>query len=247
MEAQSYSHPPITEAVIEIRFAGDMDDRLLARVSNGFAPRYPGQKILKNLQVQVNVTDPSKQPTAQIAAGARVYRRASPDETELVLITRSSLIISQLADYPGWELFFERFKEDWNNWKREVGYQKIIRVGMRYINRLDLPADGKVVDHEGYLNLSVRSPDGLGPTVLYAAQVIFRSDRVGGLIAINTGVVPSPLESHLSIMLDIDLGRDRDVPQNDPALLALLQDFRHEKNRVFESCITDRARELFRR
>jgi uncharacterized protein (TIGR04255 family) len=247
MPLQPYSHPPITEAVIEIRFAGVVDHRRLGRVSSALAPRYPGVQILENRQVQLDISDPSKQPTAQVAAGARLYRRASSSETELALIAPTSLIISQLADYAGWDLFFERFKEDWNHWKRVVGYEKIARTGMRYINRLDLPAGGTIVDQEQYLNFSVRSPEALGPTIQYGAQAIFRSDAVSGLITINTGVMPSLLEDHLSIMLDIDLGRDRDVPQNDPDLFALLQEFRQEKNRVFESCITDRARELFRR
>jgi uncharacterized protein (TIGR04255 family) len=68
---------------------------------------------------------------------------------------------------------------------------------------------------------------------------------VDGLITINSGIVPPPLEGHLSIMLDIDVGRDHDLPQRDEGLLSLLQEFRIEKNRVFEACVTDRARELF--
>lgn len=245
MPNQPYSHPPITEAVIEIRFAEAVSDRLLLSVSHALAPRYPGQQILRDMQVQVNVADAARPPTAQWAAESQAYRRASPSEAELAIVAPTSLIVSQLPDYPGWEVFFDRFKQDWSLWKREVGYQKIVRVGVRYINRLDLPADGPVVDHEHYVNLFARTPDELGPATLYGVQAIFRSESVDGLITINSGIVPSPLEGHLSIMFDIDVGGDRDLPQRDEGLLSLLQEFRIEKNRVFEACITDRARELF--
>ena len=247
MAETSYRHPPIIEAVIEIRFTEAVSVQLLADVSNALAPRYPSEQIVSNMQVQFNVGEASKQPTAQVATGPQAYRRASSTEAEIAVASPTGLVVSQLPDYPGWEVFFDRFKHDWSNWKKVVGYRKIARVGMRYINRLDLPAEGAVVDHEQYVNVSARTPDELGPTLSYAAQAIFRSEPIGGLVTINSGVVPSPLEGHLSIMLDIDLGRDHDVPQSDMNLFGLLQEFRKEKNSVFEACITDRARGLFHR
>jgi uncharacterized protein (TIGR04255 family) len=101
------------------------------------------------------------------------------------------------------------------------------------------------VAHEAYLRFFAQTPEELGPVASYGAQAAFRSNAVDGLVTVNSGVVPSPLERHLSIMLDIDLGREHNVPQNDADLFALLHAFRAEKNRVFEACITDRARELF--
>lgn len=245
MPNQPYSHPPITEAVIEIRFADAVSDRLLLSVSHALAQRYPGEQVLQNMQLEVSVAASSRPATAQWAAGPQAYRRASSSEAELAIVAPTSLIVSQLPDYPGWEVFFDRFRQDWSLWKREVGYQKIVRVGVRYINRLDLPAAGPVVDHEHYLNVFARTPDELGPTMLYGVQAIFRSEPANGLITINSGIVPSPLEGYLSIMLDIDVGRDNDLPQRDEGLLSLLQELRVEKNRLFEACITDRARELF--
>ena len=245
MPDQRYRRPPITEAVIEVRFAEAVEDRELRNVSHAFASHYPGEQILLNVEFGLSVGDLVRSPTAQMKAGQQSYRRSTLSEAELALAAPASLIISQLPDYPGWQAFFDRFKRDWSLWKREVGYRKIVRVGVRYINRLDIPADGPVVAHERYLNLSARSPDDLGPTTTYAIQATFQSAQVNGSIVINSGVVPSPLEGRLSIMLDIDVSRENSLPQKDEDLLLLLQDFREEKNRVFEACITDRARELF--
>ena len=245
MPDQRYKRPPITEAVIEVRFSEAVSDQQLRKVSHGFARHYPGEQILENAEVQLNVGDLVSAPTAQWVPGRQSYRRASSTEAELAIIAPTSLIVSQLPDYPGWDAFSDRFGRDWALWKQEVGYRKIARLGIRYINRLDLPVDGPVVDEDRYLNLYPRTPDAFGPTQSYGIQASFRSGPVSGSIVINSGIVPSPLEGRLSIMLDIDVSRERELPQRDDDLQTLLRDFRAEKNRIFEACITDRARELF--
>ena len=245
MPDQRYKRPPITEAVIEVRFSEAVSDQQLRKVSHGFARHYPGEQILENAEVQLNVGDLVSAPTAQWVPGRQSYRRASSTEAELAIIAPTSLIVSQLPDYPGWDAFSDRFGRDWALWKQEVGYRKIARLGIRYINRLDLPFDGPVVDEDRYLNLYPRTPDAFGPTQSYGIQASFRSGPVSGSIVINSGIVPSPLEGRLSIMLDIDVSRERELPQRDDDLQTLLRDFRAEKNRIFEACITDRARELF--
>ena len=239
-----YRRPPITEAVIEIRFSEAVSDQQLHKVSHAFARHYPGEQILVNAEVQLNVGDLVSAPTAQWVPGRQSYRRASLSEAELAIIAPTSLIVSQLPDYPGWDAFSERFGRDWALWKREVGYRKIARVGVRYINRLDLPVEGAVVDEDRYLNLYPRTPDALGPSQSYGIQVSFRSEPVSGSIVINSGIVPSPLEGRLSIMLDIDVSRELDLPQKDDDLQILLRNFRAEKNRVFEACIIREHRDV---
>jgi uncharacterized protein (TIGR04255 family) len=243
-----YRRPPIIEAVIEVRFATAIDERDLAAVSRALGKWYPGEQILSSTQFlfEVPAGVPAAPPTPQVAAGSPAYRRASLDQTEILLAMPGSFAVSQLADYPGWAVFFARFQRDWEERKRVVGYCKITRVGVRYINRLDLAATGPVVSYEDYLCFYAQTPEELGPTVAYGAQAVFQSTAVGGRITVNSGVVTSPIEQHLSIMLDIDVYRENDLPQKDDDLFRLLESFRTEKNRVFEACITDRARELFR-
>jgi len=64
-------------------------------------------------------------------------------------------------------------------------------------------------------------------------------------VIVNTSQVPSPLVGHTSVLLDIDVYFDRDVPQADDELWAAAERLHVAKNNVFEGAITDRARELF--
>ena len=78
----------------------------------------------------------------------------------------------------------------------------------------------------------------------YAVQAQLHIADIGCDLTLNSSVVPSPLLGHRSFVIDQDIGKDN-PPQNDDGIYNLLNQIRVTKNRVFEACITDRARELF--
>jgi uncharacterized protein (TIGR04255 family) len=243
---QPYKRPPITEAVIGVQFAAPIAADELRKISIRYNHSYPGEQQVKNIGVHVT-NFPGRKPSVTNVQETIGYRRATDDATEIVLFTPNMLIVSQLAPYPGWEMFFGRFVRDWTLWKREMGFHKISRLGVRYINRVDIPNGEIFVEHEKYLNIYVQLPDVLGPTSSYAAQVVLPIKDLDSQLTINTGIMPSPLLNHTSFLIDIDIGRAQDVPQRDEDVFAFLTTIRDRKNMAFEACITDQARELFLR
>jgi len=243
MPEQPYKRPPITEAVIGIRFADPIDSATLDKVAAALRPLYPREDILKGIQIPFNLTPtlPSPQTIEQVG-----YRLSSPDQTQILILMpiSPSLTMSQLAPYPGWDQFFGRFSIDWGVWKKSVGYRKIIRVGVRYINRIDIPTADPVVYEEEFLNVYPHIPEVLGPMMQYAVQTQLQITDIECILTLNSSVVPSPLIGHRAFVIDIDIGKDS-PPQNDDAIYELINRIRVAKNRVFEACITDRARELF--
>jgi len=71
--------------------------------------------------------------------------------------------------------------------------------------------------------------------------------EVEGQVIVNASTIPSPLIDHASLLLDIDLFREQALPQKDEDIWELFGLLRRQKNVLFESFITDRARELFDR
>jgi uncharacterized protein (TIGR04255 family) len=66
-------------------------------------------------------------------------------------------------------------------------------------------------------------------------------------VLINSAVVfPPPVPGYLSFLLDLDVSRDSDTPQSDNEMFALLREIGVEKDSVFEACITEKARGLFK-
>lgn len=245
MPEQPYKRPPIIEAVIGMRFAASLDSTDLDKVSSAFKSFYPREELLKGVQFHLNIpqgidaTPPDHHTISQIG-----YRRSSPDLTHILLLLPPMLVISQLAPYPGWNEFFGRFRRDWAVWKKSVGYRKIVRTGVRYINRIDIPSSDHVLYEEQFLNVYPHIPEVLGPMTQYAVQAQLPMLDIGCNLTLNSSVVLSPLLGHRSFVIDQDIAKDN-PPQSDEDIYNLLNVIRIRKNRVFEACITDRARELF--
>lgn len=241
--SEGYKYPPVTEAVIGINFAEDLSKALLSSVSDKLAKNYPIHQPLQNIGVNLDLSsnaDKDRKTFTEIAEG---HRRSSHDMTELALALSNSLVVSQLAPYPGWDIFSKRFMRDWKHLKKTLGYRQIKRIGVRYINRIDIPAAGELVHHEQFLNVFPQIPDMLSPLIAGAVQTISYFEDIKCRLTLNSGVVESPILNHTSFLLDLDVGREIDMPQKDADIFELLEAMRLKKNQVFEACISKRARD----
>lgn len=245
MAQSSYKSAPITEAVIELKFSEPIDWSAIEKVSAKLVGEYPQNQNIQTFNVHVSL-EGNESPSAAVLPQLG-HRRASIDMTELLVLTSAAFVSSQLAPYPGWNAFYERFVRDWKVWKRVVGFKEISRIGVRYINRIDIPISGPIVEFENYLNVYAKIPDVLGPVGGYAAQAVLPQADIGCTLRLNSAVVPSPILDHMSILFDQDIAKEVDPPQSDGDISDLLNRIRVKKNEVFEACITDRARELFQK
>lgn len=238
-----YAKAPITEAVIEIKFKSAVDAAVIEKVRQKLMSHYPQHQNVESINVAVQLQRDAPATKVDRAPG---HRLASVDMTELLLLWESSFLISQLAPYPGWDSFLHRFTRDWTVWQRVMGYREISRVGVRFVNRIDIPASGPVVAHEAFLNVYPQLPEVFSTVNAYAVQAVVPLQDIGCNLTINSAAVPSPILGHSSFLFDQDIAREIDPPQSDEAIIDLLNRIRIQKNNVFEACITDRARELFK-
>ena len=242
-----YKHPPITEAVIGISFSSPIKQTAINSVNKKFHVHYPHSQVVSNIDFDVAVELTNNQinkPTTKITKKDG-HRLSTADMTQLLVLWPSSFTLSQLAPYPGWNQFFERFVRDWNMWKRVVGFQTISRIGVRYINRIDIPITEPVIEYEKYLNVYPKLPDNLNPGHAYAVQAALELKEIDCLLKINSAAVPSPILDHASFVIDLDISKESNPPQSDDDVYDLLNKIRVKKNEMFEACVSSRAKELF--
>ncbi|MCR4305158.1 MAG: TIGR04255 family protein [Gallionella sp.] len=240
-----YARPPITEAVIGITFSSPMDTKQLASINNALQKHYPHKQDVStfDLSLEFNIKDAgNNKANLKPTLG---YRLSTDDQTQLVVIWPNSISLSQLPPYQGWGNFIERFERDWSALKKIMGFQQISRIGVRYINRIDIPATAPVIEHEQFLNIYPKMPDILNPLEAYALQASVTLKDINCQLTINTASVPSPLLEHASFVIDTDISSDKNPPQSDSDLIKLLNNIRTKKNQVFEACISQPARSLF--
>jgi uncharacterized protein (TIGR04255 family) len=130
-----YRRPPITEAVVELRFAEPIEVDQVDKIKDRLTDDYPvPPQTVQNISI---VAGPGNQNRAQVEFGA--HRMSSVDATNMAIIGRQHLTASRLAPYNGWEEFTGRARRNWSIWRKVAGWREVTRIGVRYINRIDVP------------------------------------------------------------------------------------------------------------
>lgn len=238
--ANKYRRPPITEAVIELRVEGALSREDVDKVQKRLSAEYPFSQQGQVVDVEVG------QSSAKIQQQFQNYRLSSTDGADVVLLTSSSIATARLAPYEGWENFISRAKTNWDLWKRTVGFRKLTRLGVRYINRLDIPEpESQRIRLSNYVNVFPQLPNiGIPGIANFAMNVVSPLGKDDCKLILNVGVVPSPLVKTASFVLDLDVSREP-PPSNEQELWALVDRIRNYKNAIFEGAITDATRQLF--
>ncbi len=238
----AYDVPPITEAIIEIRFNRALEKKELPKLLKKLASHYDHQSELEHMDVSVDLGADTVRKTN---TGKR-YRFASSDQTEVCILSDDRFLVSQLAPYCGWAEFKERFARDFTIWNDCTSYRQIVQIGVRYLNRIDLPVVNGEVAHEEYLNVYPSLPPMIELVDHFATQAVVSFHDLGASLRLNCGLVKSPIADHLSILFDQDIVKDKELPNTDlDEVLTILEKIRIRKNEVFEASITDKSRELF--
>lgn len=241
-----YPRAPITEAVLEVRYAHPIAREVVERAAALIAEEYFYSE--EEQSVNISMPDaPGKPPTVKAEWEGR--KLSSLDRADVAIFRRSAFVCSRLAPYLGWEGFHASITNAWAALRKyHSGPMDVARVGLRYVNRIDVPVrEGDVVDVEDYLNFLPRSPQQFSMPML---EYVVQAQRPVGIddlfFNLLSSTVPSPLINATSFSLDLDVYREINIPKRDEEFWALIGRMRDHKNVIFEACITERARELFR-
>ncbi|WP_282758977.1 TIGR04255 family protein [Komagataeibacter saccharivorans] len=247
----NYARPPITEAVIEFQFAGECGESERAKVARKLKTRYP---VAESRQ---EITFESGSSGANQHVKTVGLKLSSDDRTEIITLSdpRSSPVglpiviekygafsASQLAPYCGWASFSSRFAEDWSIVEKIIGWRKLQRIGVRFINRIDIP--GEISDPRRWVSIEPALPAQFPRPTSFNMRTVIPVDSAQANLLVGTA--PSPLPRHSAILLDIDIYTVSSIGDQAGERLEILKYFHDKKNWIFESCITDDTRRLFK-
>src|SRR5262249_19550280 len=153
------------------------------------------------------------------------------------LVLPNGIATARLAPYQGWPYLRERAEAAWAKWRRLVAFSGIERIGIRNINRLDVPImDRPAIDFDAYLNFRPLLPRIAGGHLRgYIVQATFPSESPHWNVSIASSIVaPPPLIDHISVLLDIDVFRSEQIPGREADLWRVVEEARIIKNTIFE-------------
>lgn len=239
-KAEGFPLAPLIESLIDVQFENSFAEQELSLAKDALSDVYaeiietPHHAV--NLDLETGATD--------IRTETR-YRLVGADTTEVMLLRHEGIATSQLAPYKDWEHLYSRFARDFQLINGSFGPRKLKRVAVRSLNRIDVPPTGEIVQYEDYIALQPTLPDGLDPINSFRLQITVSIPELLAVANIAVGGLPPALEDKASFLLDIDLYRDVNIPDDARELEALFVEFRRVKNDLYKKCLTEKALKEF--
>ena len=241
---ERYLKPPIIEAVIDLHVGTPVSESAHDKIVRRLKRTYPHAKTIQETSVSVDAGSGSVTVDQQ----PRGCRLSTEDETDVVLVKAQSLTTARLAPYINWENLRDCAKNAWNAWLACKAPSNVSRIGVRYINRIDIPVEKSGgIELEDYLDFFPKIPEALAkPLHSYLIQATIATTEPNWNAKISsTAIKPAPLLNHISLLLDIDVFRTDSIPKMEDQLWNLIEEARIIKNIIFEYSIKDEARKLF--
>jgi uncharacterized protein (TIGR04255 family) len=239
---------PIVEATIEVRSRVGVpwDEATIAQKTKPQLPDYPNIISLREIQqeLKLHLGKPAEGQTRDM--GWRGLQFQSGDGRQVVQLHRDAFVFSRLHPYEGWEPFHNEATRLWALYADVAKPAEAQRLGLRFVNRIALPAGDP--NFEDYISSAPSPPSGLDlPFLGFLHQDRFTAPGYPYLI--NTVRVIEPGQdprSGIGIILDIDVFTAQPFELRDNALELYLAEMRYLKNKVFFGSVTDKALQSFR-
>jgi len=238
-----YERPPIVEALCEIYFTGSQWD---VTVPGIFYERvradYPQKSQLVVSRVELPL-GPEIKESQSLPIEQRV-RFTRTDGSRLIQLARDLLVVNQLLPYPHYEEWREVVHTTLDLYTKVAAPSGIVRVGVRYINRVHVP--GARIRVEDYFRVYPEIPEELGGTHgPFMLQLRMQPVCPHHELTLTIGTAPPESPSVMSYLLDIyDI-----VPLKDTNAFGQLSHLLDEAHanivHTFEYTITEKARSLF--
>ena len=241
LRTTKYKNPPIQEAICEIHFHREKPltfDEIVS-LKPCWTNDYPLQNVVEQKSFAINLGVEKAEATPNTIGHKLVAR--SKDGQRLVQLAGNMVAVNRLRPYLGWE---EEFRDTINSRFNEVqqafGLTKLVRIGLRYINRIEIP-QVPVIWNE-WFGVPLTVPHGV-PVIGGFFMSHFRQEIAPNTECIlNFGALGGAKETS-AVLLDIDVVLRGDVDcSNVTAALNRV----HEPHRaIFESYLLDKTRALF--
>jgi uncharacterized protein (TIGR04255 family) len=241
------SRPPIVEALVDIRVKRSSVvsvDRLRS-AHKALAARFPKVDEQRAVSALLRIGQGDAPQARTRDHGVAGLRFASADQSEMVQFGLDGFTFNRLAPYPGWAVVKPLAIDLWHSYTAVAQPELIVRVGLRFINRIPLGDVGVALDD--YLLALPRLPPNW-PNLISAYQSrVTLFDERSKCSAHVTQVAETTSESESPRwILDIDTYVDVELEPPSANLGRVLDTLRELKNRIFFNALTPLALDKFR-
>ncbi|HOB70601.1 MAG TPA: TIGR04255 family protein [bacterium] len=241
---KKYNNPPIKEAIFDIRFNERISEGDIQKISETFfkevEKEFPDKKLQRSFEENITI-NPDGERKIESKNEITGYLFWSGDKKEVVQTRIDGFAYNILEKYENWEFFSKKAMNLFNVLKKVDTERTISRIALKYINVINLPLDNlKISD---YISNMPPMCDEFPQTMKgFILKTHFVENDVN---IINIEKILPLKDNILPFVIDIDVFVQN--PSFEKAdLQKRMEELRKTKNRIFELCITEKTRSLFR-
>ena len=250
--SKRYKFPPIEEAVCEFRFTTttDWDLTVLGKLHAQLEREYTGKRhdqnvVDSNLQINEDVPE-----NPEYEKGIAKVMLPNENGTRMVGIGPNVLSIHMLHPYhspevqsSGWEEFVRRIESALEAYDQVVSSVEINQVGLRYINIISVPVtSNNLGEYLICVNPRIEGLPSKYQHFLNHTRYVYDEQTRLDLSCCSLGESPTSTDC----ILDIDATSDHEQdPSDSRKALEIANELHRHVGLVFESTVTDKAREIF--
>jgi uncharacterized protein (TIGR04255 family) len=246
----SLQNPPIVEALLDIRAELPKTAQLeqLSRLEEPFKKLYPTKRAHLSWRGDMHVASETIEVVKSGGQDGLVFQ--SLDGRRIVQARLNGFTFNKLKPYDSWTIFRDEARSAWNIYVSTSNPTRITRLGLRFINAIQLPFGSEFKDYfRTFVEIAPELPQSLESFIVRLIIPFERfnckaivTETTRPLIDKQTG---RPDPEKFDFVLDIDVFRIGTFSKDSDDMWAAFDLMREAKNELFFASITDRARELF--
>jgi uncharacterized protein (TIGR04255 family) len=241
---KKYANSPIVEAVCEFRFTKDTkwDQTIPGLFYEKVKSEFPNKKenVVRNIEIMSGPEDKVEHKINSITQ----IQFLREDGKEFFQLGQNSLSVHKLKPYVSWEDFKPAIEKGCNALVETIETVGIERIGLRYINQIDIPSNTpvKLEDFFEYRPFFGENLPKEMKSFLVGCMLPFNGERDLCNLKFSSGGSPQG-DSRFMLDFDYSLAKPNSVRFEDG--MDWIEQAHANLDVLFEGCITDKLRELF--
>lgn len=241
-----FKDPPLVEALCELFFHGtEWVSTIPGRFYDRIKDNYPQQKEISQVSSEISISEGGI--STRVWPQPPVIRFLNPDGNRLVQVAKDLLVVNHLKPYTRFEDWEPTIYEMLGYYRDLAAPSGIQRLGLRYINRVSVPADGPTVKMEDYFTIYPQFPKGLGGEHGPFLLRLQAPAEGGHQVVITLGSAPRERDGVMTFLLDIYDLYAPEEPFPLDSLGGIVKTAHANAHRTFRESVTDRLKDLFGR
>lgn len=231
------SKAPIAEAVVEVRvrMSSPTNPEDFATFRDRLKDQFPKSQNIRFLasHLQFEGEDEVKSDFSNTLFGVRLD---DADGKWVVQAKSDGLAVSRLPPYESWDSLIAAVHALWPVYVETFKPEAVLRLGVRYINRVPLP-ETDMVDLDSVLTGGPRIPPTLPQNLTqFVTRVVLPIEESGIVLTIAQALEPSPADGTTRgghVVLDIDAACEQSFGPDAPKMWEKMASLRDAKNMAF--------------